>query len=121
MSDTQALTTTFESNHIDLAIAGWLDAHSPGLRLGGAETRKRKQDNRAIGEVEGLAAVHFRGIGSRYYSVARCNFVTFVGCDHSAHSHKMICDRMAAILTGFFCLLYGRLKVTFFLLVQFAS
>jgi hypothetical protein len=28
MNDTQALTTIIESNHIDLAIAGWLDAHS---------------------------------------------------------------------------------------------
>jgi len=28
MEDTQDLTTIVESNHIDLAIAGWLDAHS---------------------------------------------------------------------------------------------
>ena len=28
MDDTQSLTTIVESNHIDLAIAGWLDAHS---------------------------------------------------------------------------------------------
>ena len=27
MENTQALTTVVESNHIDLAIAGWLDAH----------------------------------------------------------------------------------------------
>jgi site-specific recombinase XerD len=28
MENTQTLTTIIESNHIDLAIAGWLDAHS---------------------------------------------------------------------------------------------
>jgi len=28
MEDTEDLTTIVESNHIDLAIAGWLDAHS---------------------------------------------------------------------------------------------
>ncbi len=28
MENTQALTTIVESNHLDLAIAGWLDAHS---------------------------------------------------------------------------------------------
>ena len=28
MNDTQALTTIVESSHIDLAIAGWLDAHN---------------------------------------------------------------------------------------------
>jgi hypothetical protein len=27
MNDTQPLTTIIESNHVDLAIAGWLDAH----------------------------------------------------------------------------------------------
>ena len=27
MNDTQDLTTIIESNHVDLAIAGWLDAH----------------------------------------------------------------------------------------------
>ena len=28
MNDAQAVTTHVSSNHIDLAIAGWLDAHS---------------------------------------------------------------------------------------------
>jgi hypothetical protein len=27
MNDTQPLTTIIESSHVDLAIAGWLDAH----------------------------------------------------------------------------------------------
>ncbi len=32
MNDSQALTTIIESNHIDLAIAGWLDAHSRSVK-----------------------------------------------------------------------------------------
>jgi len=37
MENTQALTTIIESNHIDLAIACWLDAHSRSLTAPRAE------------------------------------------------------------------------------------
>lgn len=39
MKDTQAFTTIVESNHVDLAIAGWLDAHKTSQK-----THKTYQD-----------------------------------------------------------------------------
>lgn len=32
MNEAQAVTTHVSSNHIDLAIAGWLDAHSRSVK-----------------------------------------------------------------------------------------
>jgi site-specific recombinase XerD len=96
MPDT-ALTTIVESNHIDLAIAGWLDAHSRS-----AKTQDAYQDTIQQFRSE------LRRIGSdldsdvRRLSMVAQRFASFTRNPHKGSASKSTINQRLAILSSFY-------------------
>jgi integrase len=97
MNDTQALTTTLSSNHIDLAIAGWLDAHKTSQK-----THKAYQDTIAQYRDE------LRRIGAdldsdvRTLAMVAQSFASFSSNPRKEHVSKSTRNLRLAILSSFY-------------------
>jgi site-specific recombinase XerD len=97
MNDTQALTTIIESNHIDLAKAGWLDAHSRS-----AKTSKAYKDTIELFREE------LRRIGADLNSDVRTlamvaqRFASFTSNPHKEQASKSTINQRLAILSSFY-------------------
>jgi len=97
MEDTQDLTTIVESNHIDLAIAGWLDAHSRS-----AKTLKAYVDtiNQFRGEL--LRIGHDLDSDVRTIAMVAQRFASFTRNPHKEQASKSTRNLRLAILSSFY-------------------
>jgi integrase len=97
MNDTQALTTIVESNHIDLAIAGWLDAHSRS-----AKTLKAYADTINQFRLELRRIGHDLDSDIRTIAMVAQRFASFTRNPHKEQASKSTRNLRLAILSSFY-------------------
>jgi integrase len=97
MNDAQALTTIIESNHVNLAIAGWLDVHSRS-----AKTLKAYVDtiNQFRGEL--LRIGHDLDSDVRTIAMVAQRFASFTRNPHKEQASKSTLNLRLAILSSFY-------------------
>jgi integrase len=97
MENTQALTTIVESNHIDLAVAGWLDAHSRS-----AKTLKAYTDTINQFRLELRRIGHDLDSDVRTIAMVAQHFASFSKNEHKERASRSTINLRLAILSSFY-------------------
>jgi integrase len=97
MNDTKAITTIVERNHIDLAIAGWLDAHSRS-----AKTQKAYADTINQFRLELRRIGHDLDGDIRTIAMVAQRFASFSKNEHKERASKSTINLRLAIICSFY-------------------